>query len=524
MAVRSSPEKLFLLVCVCLNEKLTQSYCHGVPDKPLSGDTIGTRIDKIAAKYPDREAYVFCQENQRATFAQLKDEIEQVATGFLALGLKKGDRVGIWGPNIREWILTQFATAKAGIVLVNINPAYQVSEVDYALKKVGCKALVMADAHKTQDYYNMIAQLVHELPDSSPGELYSSRYNIDYIILSKLILFNACYRGTLRFLELETLGGKEEQEQLKLLQNDLECDDPINIQFTSGTTGYPKGATLSHHNIINNATCTSEILDYGQQYTRICMPVPLYHCFGMVLGSLTTITHGTTAVYPSRSFDAGATLQAIQKEKCNALYGTPTMFIDMLNHPDCSKCDFSSLRTGVMGGSPCPIEVMKKVYTLFHMPEVTICYGLTETSPVTNQTLRDDPIDLRVSTVGRVHPNTEAKITSANGRVVPIGSAGEICFRGYCVMMGYWGDKEKTDAAIDANGWFHTGDLATMDENGYVTIIGRIKDVIIRGGENIYPTEIEQFLYKHPKIQDVQIIGIPDKRMGEEVCAWIKYV
>ncbi|XP_020629278.1 acyl-CoA synthetase family member 2, mitochondrial-like [Orbicella faveolata] len=406
---------------------------------------------------------------------------------------------------MREWVITQFATAKAGLILVNINPAYQIPEVEYALKKVSCKALIMADQFKTQDYYNMLIHFVHELPHSKTGDLFSERVPDLKLVVMASKDHERTFSGTMAFQELMETGGAKEKRELRKLQNELQSDDPINIQFTSGTTGNPKGATLSHHSILNNAYFVGEILNYENQYSRICIPVPLYHCFGMVLGSLMSITYGTTSVYPSRGFDPGAVLTAVQQEKCTSLYGTPTMFIDVLNHPALDKFDCSSLYTGVMAGSPCPIEVMKQIMTKLHMPQVTICYGLTETSPVTNQTLMDDPIDLRVSTIGRVHPNNEAKIVDEHGRVVPINTAGEICFRGYNVMLGYWEDKEKTDACIEPSGWFHSGDMATMDENGYVKIIGRIKDLIIRGGENIYPTEVEQFLYKHPKIQDVQV-------------------
>lgn len=503
-------------------EKLKFSYCQGLSVQRFIGETIGQRLDKTVDRFPDREAYVFCEDNQRATFADFQEEVNDLAAGLLAMGLKKGDRVGMWGPNTREWVITQFATAKAGLVLVNINPAYQIPEMEYALKKVGCKALIMADQFKTQDYYKMLTHVVHELPHSKPGDLYSERVPDLKLVVMASKDHERVFKGTFSFQELREMGGIEDRQQVENLQKELQSDDPINIQYTSGTTGNPKGATLSHHGILNNAHYVGEILNYENQYSRICIPVPLYHCFGMVLGSLMCAVYGTTSVYPSRGFDPGAVLTAIQQERCNSLYGTPTMFIDVLNHPAFEKFDVSSLNTGIMAGSPCPIEVMKQVLTKLHMPQVTICYGLTETSPVTAQTLMDDPVDLRVSTVGRVHPNCEAKIIDSDGRVVPINTSGEICFRGYSVMLGYWEDKEKTDACIEASGWFHSGDLATMDEDGYIKIIGRIKDLIIRGGENIYPTEVEQFLYKHPKVQDVQVIGVPDQRLGEEICAWIK--
>ncbi|XP_020629867.1 acyl-CoA synthetase family member 2, mitochondrial-like isoform X3 [Orbicella faveolata] len=503
------------------HEKLQFSYCQGLSTKRFLGETIGRKLDKTVEKFPDREAYVCCEDNERATFAKFQEEVDDLAAGLLAMGLTRGDRVGMWGPNMREWVITQFAAAKAGLILVNINPAYQVPEVEYALKKVGCKALIMADQFKIQDYYNMITNIIQELPHSKPGDLFNERVPDLKLVVVAARNHEQNFSGAIMFQELMQTGGAKERRQLQKLQRELQSDDPINIQFTSGTTGNPKGATLSHHGILNNAYFVGEVLNYDQD-SRICIPVPLYHSFGMTLGSLMSIIHGTTSVYPSRGFDPGAVLTAIQQEKCTSLYGTPTMFIDVLNHPALDKFDVSSLHTGIMGGSPCPIEVMKQVMTKLHMPQVTICYGLTETSPITNQTLMDDPIDLRVSTTGRVHPNNEAKIVDSHGRVVPINTAGEICFRGYNVMLGYWEDKEKTDACIDPSGWLRTGDIATMDENGYVKIIGRIKDLIIRGGENIYPTEVEQFLYKHPKIQDVQVIGVPDPRLGEEVCAWIK--
>ncbi|XP_048589320.1 medium-chain acyl-CoA ligase ACSF2, mitochondrial-like [Nematostella vectensis] len=503
-------------------EKLTQSYSHGLASHPLIGDTVGQRLDKVAERFPNREAYVCYEDKERATFAELREEADQLAASLLSLGIKRGDRVGIWGPNMREWVISQFGTARIGVILVNVNPAYQAPEAEYALKKVGCKGLIMADTHKTQDYYNMMTHIAHELSDSSPGELYSNRVPDLRVLVVTTKDKNKKYGGAFTFDEFMKIGGEHERQQIRNMQMALQSDDPINIQFTSGTTGNPKGVTLTHHGILNNAASVGDILNYAE-YTRVCIPVPLYHCFGMVLGSFACVTHGITAVYPSRGFDAGLALDAVQNEKCNSLYGTPTMFIDMLNHPKFEQYDVTSLRTGIMAGAPCPVEVMKKIITTFHMPEMTIAYGLTETSPVTNQTRRDVPVDLRVSTVGTMAPNVEAKIIdSEHGNVVPINTPGEICFRGYNVMQGYWDDYEKTDAAIDSNGWFHSGDLATMDENGFVKIIGRIKDVIIRGGENIYPTEVEQFLYKHPKIQDVQIIGIPDERLGEEVCACIR--
>ncbi|CAB3989761.1 AMP-binding [Paramuricea clavata] len=495
------------------------SYFYGLPAKPFLGSTIGQVVDSTAEKYPDREAYVFCESGRRATFAELKIKADKLATGFLALGLKKGDRVGIWGPNVEEWILTQFATAKAGLILVNINPAYRVAEAHYALKKVGCKALVSAVSHKTSDYYGMLCEIAPELQDSRPGWLHSDHVPM---LQHVIMIGDDKHRGTLSFHEVMYAGGHSEMEELNALQQRLQFDDPINIQFTSGTTGNPKGATLSHHNILNNANQVGSTIKYAEELTKICITVPLYHCFGMVLGSLSSIIFGATAVYPSAGFDARAALAACQNEKCTSLYGTPTMFIDMLNHEDLPKFDLTSLRTGVMAGSQCHVEVMNAVIEKMHLPEMTIAYGLTELSPVCCQTQVDDPVDLRVSTIGKMVSSTEGKIVNEHGEIIPVGEGGELCVRGFGVMLGYWEDEEKTKSTIDASGWLYTGDKASMDENGYVKIIGRIKDMIIRGGENIYPSEIEEFVHHHPKIQEVEVIGVPDKRLGEEVCAWIR--
>ncbi len=483
------------------------SYDHGVSDKKLIGETIGVFFDRTVEAYRDREALVVRHQNVRWSWGELGRRVDDLATGLLTLGLERGDRVGIWSPNNSEWTLAQFATAKAGLVLVNVNPAYRRAELEYAMNKVECKALILAPALKTSNYLEIVDDLVraNKLPH-----------------LKHIVRLGAEKTpGMLNFDDVATAGGNAERTRLAELAPQLQFDDAINIQFTSGTTGFPKGATLSHHNILNNGYFVGEGLKLTPN-DRLCIPVPLYHCFGMVMGNLGCLTHGSTMVYPSEAFDPLATLQAVAEERCTALYGVPTMFIAQLDHPEFSKFDLRSLRTGIMAGSPCPIEVMKKVQSHMHMGEVTIAYGMTETSPVSTQCATDDPVERRVSTVGQVLPHIEIKIVDTEGRVVPRGETGEFCTRGYSVMKGYWNDEAKTREAVDDAGWMHTGDLATMDEQGYVNIVGRLKDMIIRGGENVYPREIEEFLYRHPKVQDVQVIGVPDPRFGEAVCAWIK--
>jgi len=497
---------------------LTQSYAQGASAVPLIGDTIGAYFDKAAERWADRPALIVTQQGVRWTYAELNARVDAFAAGLLALGHEPGDRVGIWSPNNAEWVVTQFATAKAGLILVNINPAYRTFEVDYALNKVGCKALITADSFKTSDYVGMLRELMPEIAGSRPGELQSARIPT----LRTLIRIGAdSADGFLRFDDVAALGGATERQTLAELKPKLQFDDAINIQFTSGTTGAPKGATLTHHNILNNGFFIGE----AQRFTdadRVCIPVPLYHCFGMVLGNMACITHGAAMVYPGEGFDPLATLQTVEAEKCTALYGVPTMFIAELRHPDMKRFDLSSLRTGIMAGSPCPIEVMRRCVNEMNMSEVTIAYGMTETSPVSTQTSFDDPLERRVATVGRVHPHVEIKIVDSDGRIVPVGVPGEFCTRGYSVMLGYWGDEERTAEAIDAARWMHTGDLATMDADGYVNIVGRIKDMVIRGGENVYPREIEEFLFRHPKVEAVQVVGVPDVRYGEELCAWVK--
>ena len=493
------------------------SYVHGASDKQLIGQTIGRFFDQACARHAEREALVVRHQNVRLTYAQLKSRVDALACGLMRLGLAPGERIGIWSQNTLEWTLTQFASAKAGLVLVNINPAYRRSELEYALNKVGCRALVLSPAFKTSNYLEMIADLAPELGHCEPGLLRSHRLPS----LEMVIRMGADKSpGMINFDDLLRAPSREELTALAVLSEKLQFDDPINIQFTSGTTGHPKGATLSHHNILNNGFFVGEAIKLVAG-DRLCIPVPLYHCFGMVMGNLGCLTHGATMVYPAEAFEPLAVLETVAQEKCTGLYGVPTMFIAALDHPRFAEFDLSSLRTGIMAGSPCPIEVMKRVIGKMNMAEVTIAYGMTETSPVSFQSGTDDPIDRRVSTVGRVQPHLEVKIVDNEGRIVPRGQSGELCTRGYSVMLGYWDDEARTKEAIDAGGWMHTGDLAVIDDEGYCNIVGRIKDMVIRGGENIYPREIEEFLYAHPKVLDVQVVGIPDQRFGEELCAWI---
>jgi fatty-acyl-CoA synthase len=498
--------------------RLGQSYVHGASDVPLIGDTIGTYFDQAAERWGERDALIVRQQQVRWTYGDLKQRVDAFAAGLLALGIAPGDRVGIWSPNNAEWVVTQLATAKAGIILVNINPAYRLSELDYALNKVGCTALVTADHFKTSDYVGMLLDLAPEIRTSTPGKLNAKRLPT----LRTLIRIGPPEaKGFFAFDDVPQLARDADRARLAELAPRMQFDDPINIQFTSGTTGAPKGATLTHHNILNNGFFIGE----AQRLTdldRVCIPVPLYHCFGMVLGNLACLTHGSAMVYPSEGFDALATLEAVEAERCTALYGVPTMFIAELGHPEFKRFDLASLRTGIMAGSPCPIEVMKRCVAEMNMREVTIAYGMTETSPVSTQTSYDDPLERRVSTVGRVHPHVEVKIVDQEGRIVPPGTAGELCTRGYSVMLGYWDDPERTSEAIDRARWMHTGDLATLDEEGYCNIVGRIKDMVIRGGENVYPREIEEFLFRHPQIEAVQVVGVPDAKYGEELCAWVK--
>jgi fatty-acyl-CoA synthase len=498
--------------------KVIQSYVHGASALPLIGETIGVHLDRAVERWPESEALVVRHQGVRWTYRELQQQVDAFAAGLLALGLEPGDRVGIWSPNNSEWVVSQFATAKAGMILVNVNPAYRVAELEYALNKVGCKALITASSFKSTNYIDMLLQLAPELHRCHPRDLHAARLPALRTIIS---LGDAVLPGIVRFADVPALASPAHRQRLAELSSVLQFDDPINIQFTSGTTGFPKGATLTHHNILNNGFFVGEAMRLTAD-DRLCIPVPLYHCFGMVLGNLACVTHGSAMIYPAEAFDPLAVMETIATEHCTALHGVPTMFIAILDHPAFSRFDFSSLRTGIMAGAPCPVEVMKRVNQAMHMDQITIAYGMTETSPVSFQSSVADSLERRVSTVGRVHPHIEVKIVDAAGQIVPPGTPGELLTRGYSVMRGYWNDPEHTTEAIDAAGWMHTGDLATLDEEGYGNIVGRIKDMVIRGGENVYPREIEEFLYQHPKVQDVQVIGVPDARYGEEICAWIR--
>lgn len=497
--------------------KLVHSHVRGRRDTPLIEETISVYFDKIVEAFPDNEALVVRHQEIRWSYRQLQSHVDNFAGGLLALGLERGDRIGIWSPNNAEWVVTQFATAKAGLILVNINPAYRLAELEYSLNKVGCKALITAQRFKSNDYLATLHQLAPEIEDCDGVALHAAKLPT----LRVLICIDGESQGLLNFGEVSTLAHSFHKERLTALASELNSKDPINIQFTSGTTGFPKGATLTHRNVLNNGFFVGEAMRLTAK-DRVCIPVPLYHCFGMVLGNLACVTHGATMVYPAASFEPLAVLETVAEERCTALHGVPTMFLAEVDHPEFENFDLSSLRTGIMAGSPCPIELMKRVNREMHMEEITIAYGMTETSPVSFQSAVDDPLERRVSTVGRVHPNVEVKIVDADGEVVPPGVAGELLTRGYSVMSGYWNDPEITAEALDSEGWMHTGDLATIDEDGYCKIVGRLKDMVIRGGENIYPREIEEFLYRHPKIQEVQVFGVPDHRFGEELCAWIR--
>jgi fatty-acyl-CoA synthase len=476
---------------------MTLSYAHGACDEPLLGETIAANLDRTIARVPDAEALVSCHQGIRYTYAEFGQAVDRLAGGLLAAGLRPGDRVGVWGPNRAEWAVVQYATAKIGLILVNINPAYRTNELEYALGQSGCRGLFAAREVKGSDFVAMVDQVRPNLPG-----------------LERVIFFE-----TPEWEEISAGGASA--DEVRAVAEELDFDDPINIQYTSGTTGFPKGATLTHHNILNNGHFLAQLLSYTEA-DRVCVPVPLYHCFGMVIGNLACTSRGACIVYPAETFEPLATLRACAEERCTSLYGVPTMFIAELGHPSFAEHDLTHLRTGIMAGSPCPVEVMKRVNSDMGIEQISIAFGQTETSPASTFVRVDDTLEHRCETVGQVMPQTEIKIVDpATGRIVPRGEPGEFCARGYLVMRGYWNDPERTDESIDPGGWMHSGDLATLDEEGYVRIVGRIKDMVIRGGENIYPREIEEFLYTHPQIADVQVIGVPDERFGEELMAWV---
>ncbi len=507
-----------------------QSGADAVSRRPIGGSarvkgpttpelvdlTIGQLLDATVASDGDRDAFVFVEHGVRWTWRQFRDAVDRLACGLLSLGIERGDRVGIWSPNRPEWVLVQFATARIGAIMVNINPAYRVSELEYALHKVGVKLLFTAAGLKSSDYLAMLAEVMPEMAHNLPGQITSKRLPA----LQTVVHFGDFFRaGMFSFDQIAGMGGPAQQAYADSLQQALNPMDAINVQFTSGTTGHPKGATLTHHNIVNNARFVAKAMRLTAQ-DRLCVPVPLYHCFGMVLGVLACTSTASCLVFPSESFDPVATLRAVEAEKCTALHGVPTMFVAMLGAPEFGQFDLSRLRTGIMAGSPCPIETMKRVVSDMHMGEVTIAYGMTETSPVSFQSAVDDPLEHRVSTVGRVQPHLEVQLVDANGETVGIGQTGELWTKGYSVMRGYWGDDARTREAV-VDGWMRTGDLATIDAEGYCNIVGRLKDMLIRGGENVYPREIEEFLYRHPAVAEVQVFGVPDKKYGEEICAWV---
>lgn len=493
------------------------SYANGTSKEPLLGMTIPEKFDMACEQYADHEALVSCQQNVRLTYRQLQAKVNAFACSLLKMGLKKGDRIGIWSPNCVEWTITQFAASKAGIILVNLNTAYKSNELEYVLNKVSCAALVIAPAFKTTNYQEIITKIAPEITNCTDKLLNAARLpHLKHVIKIE----DQAHTGLHKFDDLLIEPSQKELEDLQAIADDLQFDETINIQFTSGTTGNPKGTMLTHNNILNNGFFVGEAIRLTEK-DRVCISVPLFHCFGMVMGNLACITHGATMVYPAGVFNPLESLKAMQNEKCTASYGVPTMFIGMLEHEQFDQFDLSSLRTGIMAGSPCPREIMQRVIDRMNMSEITICYGMTETSPVSVQSSTTDSIEQRVSTVGRIHPHLEIKIIDEHGKIVPKGKLGELCVRGYSVMLGYWEEPEKTKEVIDEAGWMHTGDIAEMDADGFVKIKGRIKDVVIRGGENLFPKEIEDFLYTHPDISDVQVIGLPDAKYGEELCACI---
>jgi fatty-acyl-CoA synthase len=494
------------------------SFVAGGGEVPLKYETIGRAFDETALRFATRDALIVPLQQVRWSYAELKHRVDLLAAGLLSLGLEPGDRIGIWAPNCAEWAVAQFASAKTGLILVNINPAYRLSELEFCLNKVGCRALIMAERLKNSDYVSMLRALAPELDGCAANNLTSARLPQLKLVIR---LGRTATAGCLNFEDVMQRGTPSDRAHLAQIGNELQPDEAINIQFTSGTTGSPKGATLSHYNILNNGYFVGRGIGLTER-DRICIPVPLYHCFGMVMGNLAAIAHGAAMIYPAESFDAARTLEAVDRERATALYGVPTMFIAELDTPEFARYDLSSLRTGIMAGSPCPVEVMKRVIGQMNLAEITNCYGMTETSPVSFQTGTHDSFERRVSTVGRVHPHVQVKIVDAHGKCVPRGVQGELHTRGYSVMKGYWEDPEKTREVLDGAGWMHTGDLGILDDEGYANITGRLKDMVIRGGENVYPREIEEFLYRHAKVQAVQVCGVPDAKFGEEVCAWIQ--
>ena len=498
---------------------LAVSYASGPSDKPLLGSTIGKFFDYAAGRYAEREAVVSIHQQVRFTYSQLAERVNKLAKAFISAGFQKGDRIGIWSPNNVQWLITQYATAKAGLILVTINPAYRSHELAYVLRQSGCKGLILQNNLRSSNYEQMLCELCPELPNVSTGKLVSIEYEHLTTIISTT---ESSVSGIYNWADFNDLSNDSSDQDLDARLNSQDMDDPINIQYTSGTTGFPKGATLSHHNILNNGYFVAETMNFDES-DRLVVPVPLYHCFGMVMANLGCLTHGACAIYPSETFEPEAVLHAVQSERATALYGVPTMFIAELALPNFSEYDLKTLRTGIMAGAPCPVDTMTQVNERMNMTEVEIAYGMTETSPVSFQTKVDSPVEKRVSTVGKVHPHVEVKIINPDtNKLCGVGEMGELCTRGYSVMLGYWENPEATSLAIDGHGWMHTGDTAVMDLDGYVNIVGRIKDMIVRGGENIYPREIEEYLIAHKDIEDVQVTGVPDEKFGEEIIAWVK--
>lgn len=494
-----------------------QSHVVGSKSGSLIEKTIPQILEETASNSAKQEAAVFHETGERWTYSEFRDRVHELARGLLGLGLTKGDRLGIWAPNRAEWVLTQFASAEIGLVLVTINPGYRADELAYALRKVQCKAVICASTFKSSNYVEMLQAVAPELSNCQPGQLKSQALPD---LKTVIVMAEKAPAGTFSFGQVQQMGREASDDRRAEICSTLSAHDPINIQFTSGTTGAPKGATLTHYGIVNNANTVTDVIALSND-DRLCIPVPLYHCFGMVLGTLGCVVKGATMLFPGESFEAESVLSCIAVEKATALYGVPTMFLALLDHPNFQKDSVVSLRTGIMAGAPCPIELMKRVVGELHVPEVTIAYGMTETSPISFQTRREDPLEMRVSTVGRIIDDIETKICGQDGETVPTGERGELFVRGYSVMKGYWNDLEKTKEAVDDAGWLRTGDLATLDEAGYCRIVGRVKDMVIRGGENIYPREIEEFLFSHPDIKDVQVFGVPDEKFGEQVCAWV---